>query len=131
MENITPNYVNFEVAKLLKEKGFDEECNNCYNLHGCEFINGWCEYILDVPFTNKDIKNTDFLAPEISLVVKWLYLKHNIWISVYNEQLFFGYDVVNSKKKTSYGNLLYRNYPFDTPEQAYLEAIKYTLTKLI
>ena len=27
---ITEDYVSFEVAKLLKEKGFDEECNMAY-----------------------------------------------------------------------------------------------------
>ena len=28
--NITEDYVSFETAKLLKEKGFNEKCKYCY-----------------------------------------------------------------------------------------------------
>ena len=30
MAIITEDYVSYEVAKLLKEKGFDEPCYTCY-----------------------------------------------------------------------------------------------------
>ena len=32
---IKESYVSFEIAKLLKEKGFDEHCSHAY-------INNWC-----------------------------------------------------------------------------------------
>ena len=31
---ITENYVSFEIAKLLKEKGFNEPCLMCYTSDG-------------------------------------------------------------------------------------------------
>ena len=80
------NNVNFEIAKLLKEKEYDEPCHNAYDTHGMQFANGWLDYLWEngneIPFTKKDLKPQDTLAPTIAQVVMWLYEKHDIWIDV-------------------------------------------------
>lgn len=97
--------VSFELAKLLKEKGFDEECdylvyegNKYQYLKGEKYRNtflsikgedivipnekDWEKQIKENPekFDRKKwgIKIT---APTIADVVMWLYEKHDVWIS--------------------------------------------------
>jgi hypothetical protein len=127
MENITPDYVDEEIKQLLYDKGFrfllediqiDEgRLRANYSLAEQRWNEGNLSYIDDLT---------------IAIVVKWLYLKHNIWIEV-NLPLYgnFRYTIINTK--TPYGALLDKMTEpnLDTPEQVYLEAIKYTLTKLI
>jgi hypothetical protein len=98
--------VSFPIAKLLKEKGFDEECdylvyegNKYQYLKGEKYRNtflsikgedivipnekDWEKQIKENPekFDRKKwgIKIT---APTIADVVMWLYEKHGIWVSV-------------------------------------------------
>lgn len=78
---ITEDYVNYETAKLLKEKGFDEEC--------------WCWYEEDGYFkdsnddygfqSNLDHVSDDFIcsAPTLQMTMKWLREKHNLSIEPY------------------------------------------------
>ena len=153
MENITPDYVDFEIGKLLKEKEFDVECKHYYEIAltskkdaqdgysgafgwkkgECNFQNG---YFIN-NWKNTDLSNKAWFlcaAPEISLVVKWLYLKHNIWIVVnINIQSSWYFELYNLKdKRNSQIDIKeFEEETYTTPEQAYLEAIKYTLTKLI
>ena len=80
---ITGDYVSFETAKLLKEKGFDEECCPWYgsdgNIHktGCEMRNSDCA--LD-----------SMMAPTLQMAMKWLREVHNIDIAIYAENAFLG-----------------------------------------
>lgn len=66
---ITENYVSFEIAKLLKEKGFDE---------GCSFVvNATSKGVMPVswPTTNSEIEddNADLIAlPTLQMAMKWL-----------------------------------------------------------
>ena len=94
---ITEDYVSFETATLLKEKGFDEPCNKVYMYDGkcvCapHFMEG--ESFVD----NDDIdavKRYDepnwidyiqgeyaYLCPSISLAMKWLREVHHITIGI-------------------------------------------------
>ena len=79
---MTEQLVLFETAKLAKEKGFDEPCNDCYNSFGNLLSNGWCEYIDDnevtYPFGVKSLKEGDILRPTQSLLQKWLRETYNI-----------------------------------------------------
>ena len=93
-------HVNFELAKLLKEKNFNKRSglynyNNIGELTLLEGLN----------------------APTITEVVMWLYEKHGIWIEVY-------YD--NSKKEF-YTVWDGEEYKFNSPTEAYEAAIEYTL----
>jgi len=71
----TEDYVSFEIAKLLKDKGFDEPCLMCYTY--------------DKKFGNyghyNSCKNSEVFsltAPTIQSTRKWLRKKHNIDITV-------------------------------------------------
>lgn len=74
---ITEDYVSFESAKLLKEKGFDERVLSFYTESGLE---GYM-------FVLKATKNTEFDSgfisrPTLQLAMKWLREVYNIIIDV-------------------------------------------------
>jgi hypothetical protein len=67
--------VTFEIAKLLKEKGFDNESAHYYNEKG--------EMLFDTYFPSLQPTKPDvyYDAPTLVDVVMWLYEKHGIWIA--------------------------------------------------
>lgn len=74
-------YVSFELAKLLKEKGFKEECKYFYDWSGdteepkIYYLNGGtCN-------SNTDDFPLRCSMPSVGEVKKWLRSKHNIYIS--------------------------------------------------
>lgn len=87
---IKEQYVSFEVAKLLKEKGFKEETHGNYYLGGK--FDGEFEESSKVNW-NKFFK-TPIAAPTQQMVMRWLREVHNIhisitfgWVSGYNAQV--------------------------------------------
>ena len=61
MERIEEDYCSFEIAKLLKEKGFHEVCKCQYGRHG------------DISWTSCNNGNvTTFARPTLQMVMKWL-----------------------------------------------------------
>jgi hypothetical protein len=105
--------VNFKLAKLLKEKGFDEVCQKWYSVEGGL-------YYQDEFDNNRGfIPVCECEAPTIAEVVMWLYEKHGIWISVYrvDDSTIFRH--------------CFSNVDFNTPTEAYEAAIEYTLNNLI
>ena len=76
---ITEDYVSFEVAKLLKEKGFNEECLMAYidgelfNYYDSDFPS---EYELE----NDGSEVID--VPTLQMAMKWLREVHNIFIEI-------------------------------------------------
>ena len=72
---ITEDYVSFETAKLLKEKGFDEPCLMCYNSD--KKLDNYGHY--------NSYKNSDVFsltAPTLQMAMKWLREVHKIFISI-------------------------------------------------
>ena len=72
---ITEDYVSFETAKLLKEKGFDEICYLGYNKNG--------EYFPTSNRCNSQIIQPDFCfvcCPTLQMAMKWLRKEHNLCI---------------------------------------------------
>ena len=64
---ITEDYVSFETAKLLKEKGFDERCFSFY----------WSDGSLDANSHDKktNLRNSTSsnpVAPTLQMAMKWL-----------------------------------------------------------
>ena len=128
---ITEDYVSFESAKLLKEKGFDwlespfyseqdrdeGRQNNSYTIPNME-------YSPDLPF---DSEALTIVAPHVStqMVMKWLREKHKITVGI----LFKGdriYYEIHQNNEFVFG--------VDTPEsyeKVCDEAIKYCLKILI
>jgi len=142
---ITEDYVSFETAKLLKEKGFDEKCRYVYNnegkkitsehfMEGESFVDkidiesvarydGWNTYLLG---------DYAYLCPTIQMAMKWLRKEHNIFIDVLILDLKDGdysyvvEDIVTRDYLATGGNDSY-----DTFEEAAEVAIKYCLENLI
>ena len=140
---ITEDYVSFETAKLLKEKGFDEPCDRVYMHDGkcvCapNFMEG--ENFVD----NDDIdavKRYDesnwidyiqgeyaYLCPSISLATKWLREVHNIHIDIAYNMGYF--PICISTKTNDTIPYIPMGKPF-TYEKACEVAIKYCLEYLI
>ena len=122
---ITP--VNPELAKLLKEKGFDVKDRTKYEMYGGQVIPQLEPY----NDTKWNIYKDYHLAPIIAEVVMWLYEKHGIWISV--QHRINGEDYVefesNIRGKFKHSLNLHNN--FNSPTEAYEAAIEYTLKNLI
>ena len=74
---ITEDYVNFETAKLLKEKGFDEECFALYNPDGILIQSG-------IRLNNIQVGRVkgSYSAPTLQMVMKWLREVHKIYIDI-------------------------------------------------
>lgn len=130
---IGEDYISFETAKLLKEKGFDEKCTHYYKNE---------KYLVDLGYTNiHSYTNSDlleeFTAPTLQMTMKWLREVHNF--NVNTELNIHGYfcslshivrnlsghiiDIEDSEAwETAY---------YDSYEQAVEAAIKYCLENLI
>lgn len=77
---MTEDYVSFEVAKLLKEKGFDWECATLYDIRNGEFLEKQTGYV----FNNSQWDNF-ITAPTLQMAMKWLreVCKIGIFPSIY------------------------------------------------
>ena len=123
---INEDYVSFEIAKLLKEKGFDWEVHRSYLVNDNVFIPG---DINDVPL-RKDV----IQIPTLQMSMKWLREVHSLYIDIvtsfsqdgicYTFSCFNTMDLIQGIKGTSYHE--YQSY-----EEACEAAIKYCLENLI
>ena len=96
---ITEQYIEFETAKLLKEKGFNEDCMFVVNLDS----NG----ILPCSFgtKNSEIDNKNIVTiPPQSLVMRWLREVYGLFIEIHtfyeSEELPFAcrYQIISNNK---------------------------------
>ena len=101
---ITEDYVSFEVAKLLKEKGFDEECQQYYG----------------------DYK---YPCPTLQMAMKWLRKTHNIVMYIIPNIEFENEYDVHVKVKWFIGK--WAGVGFKSYELACEAGIKYCLENLI
>lgn len=151
------NSVNFEIAKLLKEKGFDEYCFFIWNEENLEEPYYYAEnyqmiclrihYYGDIPMVNNSYieKHATYVekdetteetyelltAPTIAEVVMWLYEKHGIWIEVRKVNYSrFDYKIINGTESLMYVKTHLHN-SLLSPTEAYEAAILYCLNNLI
>lgn len=144
--------VSFELAKLLKEKGFDKktlsyyfedgefrenQIKDTYGYYGDEYVVENSEFLENWNDKWLTRKNGDrcfgcqkskgyletFSAPTIAEVVMWLYEKHSIWIEV--RKFLNGGFYANTLK----GKMLYMDK--DSPTESYEAAIEYCLKNLL
>jgi hypothetical protein len=114
MNKLEPHYVDFNTAKWLKEKGFNEWCRCSYN-----------------PTTNilQEVSSQNSIlpaitAPEQHQVVEWLLEKHGIfvWVAGYRDKtnkLTFDFYFDNQKLNEKSSKF------FKTPQEAYSAAFDY------
>lgn len=114
--------VSLKIAKLLKEKGFDEPCHNYY-------VKPFKDDTIRLFYSNDVLLQNSMLfcialAPTQSLAQKWLREKHNIEAGI-------GYHYFAQAGKISYSMIvIYDNYMtyenvgnFTSPEEALEQAI--------
>lgn len=133
---ITEDYVSFEVAKLLKEKGFDEPTFTYYNndgylMNSCNFCGS---YTLGC-FNNVKDEKVNCAAPTLQMALKWLREVHNIFIQidyvVLTKDFFeYTYEIYDMCKGRVLECSHFRD-NYETYEEAVEEAIKYCLNNLI
>jgi hypothetical protein len=124
MAAITEDYVSFETAKLLKEKGFDSSCMGRYSVRSREFH-------LDCTKMCNNGGLFECAAPSQSMAMKWLRLKHKAFISITYEN--DGVFTANLKAPSKEVDCMIDNKHncWFTYEEAAEAAIKYCLEKLI
>jgi len=131
MAQITEDYVSFEIAKLLKEKGFDEPCYLGYNKNG--------EYFPTNNRSNSQIVQPDFCficCPTLQMAMKWLREVYNLFIFPFPQMNTnkFWTEIYQLSDNQEWENIYcesidLQDYP--TYEQAAEAAIKYCLENLI
>ena len=129
MAQITEDYVSFETAKLLKEKGFDEPCYAYWHEDENRLIISQSMYAI------QNITNPCFFgpaAPTLQMAMKWLREVHNIHFLLspfFTKEGNVVYSI-NVLDKEMVGSL-YDNLNENTYEEACDAAVKYCLTELI
>lgn len=130
MTTITEDYVSYETARLLKEKGFDVPCLAHW------FIgNEAHEKFSDYPFNWNEVKSDlDWLSrPTQQMAMKWLREVHklHIWVDYssfdFNDKLPYLWNIRETKIEGTYWGGTYHK----SCEQACEEAIRYCLENLI
>lgn len=136
------DYVSFETARLLKEKGFNETCYACYEYFSSSvtMYSGWSfEYKGEVVHNSNNV----IKCPTHQMAMKWLREIHHLHINVgfgndyKGEFLYMGdiYDLTNDAIHAKYKPIIEADdYLSDNPktyEEAVEAAIKYSLENLI
>lgn len=111
-------YVSYEVAELLKEKGFDWDCEHKYNLQK------------DIVLSTDDSLLT-YYCPTQQMACRWLREEHNIHIEPHFLRASgdYVYDIIHSPLELDDMH----SFPtvFNTKEDAVEAALQYVLTNLI
>lgn len=126
---IQDEYIKFETAKLLKEKGFDEKCGYCYAFFDEDDIR-----VLELKHHISGLSLAEERYPYVtqSVAMKWLREVHNISVEPLvdfgsGDEYWWTADVGYIKKDGLINELCgYNSY-----EEACEAAIKYCLENLI
>lgn len=124
---ITEDYVSFETAKLLKEKGFDEDIARVVNEEG------EIDYLGSFQPSLAYLHHTWYRCPTLQMTMKWLREVHKIHIAVIVAYHHFPrrYEVHIMKLENIDDFILHRQIDFASYEEACEAAIKYCLENLI
>lgn len=128
---ITEDYVSVEIAKLLKEKGFDEECSCFYD--NFDYGTPGLEVDGRLYYRNSTLDDEEYAAPTLQMAMKYLRKEHEIFI---RPNISFLYPIRYYCEIFCYGDNLKTQQDvtteyFENPEEACEAAIKYCLENLI
>ena len=76
---LTEDFCSFEVAKLLKEKGFDELCIFKYNSEGVRMKAG----VAFDEWQNSELDDNEYSCPSQSMAMRWLREVHKLAFIIY------------------------------------------------
>ena len=125
-------YVSFEVAKLLKEKGFDWKVFHFYDEEGhLKHREGDCYSLYNWNYPTKDEYGSQYCsAPTQQMACAWLEETYGIFIKIgrgmdINSNYYYSYNVLD---KDNVGQIKSIR---PSKEEAIATALEYVLTKLI
>ena len=121
---ITEDYVSFEVAKLLKEKGFNEYCLKNYWSSDKE-LHDWKWKLSYNRNSDGNCNTKDCAAPTLQMAMKWLREKDVRICPDYSDVDGKWFAMIGTKKKRTYSGY------YDTYEEAVEATLKYALENLI
>ena len=125
---ITEDYVSFETAKLLKERGFDENLLVCYTPDGL-FARS---YGIKMYTNESEDSAVECICPTLQMAMKWLREVHKLYCDIKIGDGDFVIDIISLKdgefgcEVTEPESCVYPTY-----EEACEAAIKYCLENLI
>lgn len=127
---ITEDYVSFETAKLLKEKGFDEECGCFYN--NIDYGTPGLEVDGQLYYKNSTLCDEEYAAPTLQMVMKWLREMYKLYCDIKTGDGDFVIDII-SLKDGEFGCEVAEpeSCVYSTYEEACEAAIKYCFENLI
>lgn len=115
MKNELP-LVDFETAKLLKEKGFRADTNTYFHVHLNQGV------IEEWDFEQSDYNSSyswHYSRPTVSLAIRWLLLSKGYYISIYPSSTMSVWHV-RLHNNEGYENLLITETTYDLAESAAL-----------
>lgn len=131
--------VNFEIAKLLKEKGFKQPCfyyydkngklNEPYLENGSSTDTEFRVDLTDLIGYHNSYSTQYISAPTIAEVKMWLYDNYGIWVSVQKD--WHTGECLGFEGIIDFIEGLIGTKTVNSPTEAYELAIKYTLENLI
>lgn len=132
---ITEDYVSFEVASLLKDRGFPQKMKNSgyfatEMVYGITELEDGTHHLCHQYPACYDFDNY-ICAPTLQMAMKWLREIHNLFVDIYYDYDFregYKFSIHKLIKGTT---LETHNENYSTYEQACEEGIKYCLEKLI
>lgn len=126
---IDEDYVSFEIAKLLKEKGFDED-EDCFGFYDEKGSIHFCQTFGDIPYD----EDTCIDAPTLQMAMKWL-RERNWFICIIPLAFYCGEKAVKFGYNIWADDNLevdeFSTPKFNTYEEVCEAAIKYCLKNLI
>jgi hypothetical protein len=134
MAKITEDYVSFETAKLLKEKGF--EGYSILTIYDEDAAKAYIKELREkhLPFSSDDPKLKEFYytKPTLQMAMKWLVEVHNINIDIVPiwNKIQWEYQIIIITPQTATKPYIHKTI-YKKREQACDTAIKYCLENLI
>ena len=129
---IAEDYISFETAKLLKEKGFDDEYTNAF------YDKNGNLYFIDIlsDFSEHSDNDTDIAASTLYVAMKWLREVHHLHLSIdsypHEDNCFYWcYKVLFMDESDLCSIKKHAKASFNSFEAAVEAAIKYCLENLI
>ena len=134
---VTEDYVSFETAKLLKEKGFDEDCRYFY-----DYEKPKSGYLSNERYGERIHNSNDYegrelaACPTLQMAMKWLIETHKLHIEPtpypHEDGVFYwAYKIAFLDSDTLAVMVVRKKAGFDSKEKACEAAIKYCLENLI
>ena len=138
------DFVSFEIAKKLKEKGFtckypfamyNELGSYCPLTTSSDYVTSESGYKYRCYYDYNDFDENDFIAPTISQVLKWLEDKKKIFLTVDIEPMGFffiiNYDILTNDNGEYEFNIYNSTNTYPSSIESAIEGIEYVLDNLI